>query len=224
MGEGLPASGPDWRAAGAGDHAACHVSALAGDQFLYTDGSRGLMHVSWPEPKVWEKRASTRLSHRIVAPPAIVVGGKELLVAVADAADNVTLLEAGSLRTRKRWSLGGRITAGPFAEGGMLGCVVGKNRLVWLDPARDQAAWEYTFLAEIVGRPLVVEKVLVVADLAGRILALDPQTGSPLGTGYTIRASTAPSTAPLPLADGRLLFPLSDGTLLVVPVARLQEP
>ena len=46
----------------------------------------------------------------------------------------MTLLDADSLAELKRWTMPGKITAGPFVRAGKIGCIVSKNRLVWLDP------------------------------------------------------------------------------------------
>ena len=61
------------------------------------------------------------------------------------------------------------------------------------------------------------------ADVAGQLRALVPASGAPLGPGYVLKASVAPAAAPVPFGTGRLLVPLTDGTLMVVPVAALRE-
>ena len=78
-----------------------------------------------------------------------------------------------------------KITAGPFVRSGRIGCVVGRNRLVWLDPEFDQSLWEYEFEADIVGAPHLIDGVLVVADVAGQFVALNPIDGVRLGADGT---------------------------------------
>jgi hypothetical protein len=108
-------------------------------------------------------------------------------------------------------------------RGGGAGLVVGKNRLVWLDPVKDQPAWEYAFVAPIVGQPELVEDLLVVADLQGAIMGLDPGTGNPAGPGYRLKANEAPAAAPLAFGAGLVFMPLMDGTVMVLPLDKLRQ-
>ena len=41
--------GPNWRVARADEDARGHIVALSADEFLMTDGSRGLTHWQWPQ-------------------------------------------------------------------------------------------------------------------------------------------------------------------------------
>jgi hypothetical protein len=77
-------------------------------------------------------------------------------------------------------------------------------------------------VANIVGVPLLVEGMLVAADVSGGFLALRPTDGQPIGAGYTLKANVAPDAAPVPFGPGRLLVPLNDGTLLLLPLAKLR--
>jgi hypothetical protein len=223
-GSGAVVAGPNWRAPGADDHAPGYAALLGRDDFLLTDGSRGLARVHWPSPKVQESRAKAELSHRIVAPPAVVpaAAGSPPRVCVADASDTLTLLDGERLQVIRRWTLGGKITAGPFVRGTGLLCVVEHKRLAWIDPDRDEPKWEYALVAAVVGATPLVEGMLIAADVSGRFLALDPQTGSPLGPGYTLKANVAPDAAPVPFGPGRLLVPLNDGTQLLLPLQKLK--
>ena len=110
----------------------------------------------------------------------------------------------------------GPVSAGPFVQGTGIGCVVGKNRLVWIDPEKDAPLWEYTFVSEIVGQPQLVDGVLLVANLAGQYLALDPANGRHRGPGYTLKANVAPAATPVPFGSERLFAPLTDGTIMLL--------
>lgn len=219
LGDGTPVNGPDWRGVGVDESQPGHVLALGNNQFALTDGGRKVMRLQWGEAKLWSPQESAELPHRIVAAPA-VLKGKLLL---ADASDTVTLLEGERLQVARRWSLGGKITAGPFVRGDGFGSVVGKKRLVWMDPAKEQPLWEYTFVGQVVGQPEVVDGLLIVADLTGAITALDPASGRPAGPGYRLRANVAPSATPLPFGPGRVWLPLTDGTGIVLPLAILRN-
>lgn len=220
LAKGNLANGPDWRGVAAQENSPCHIVALGNDDFVMTDGSRGLVRFHWGEGKLWDKKASAEASHRIVAPPAVLEGGR---IAIADASDTVTLLDGERLQPVRRWSMPGKITAGPFARGGAIGCVVGNDRLFWLDPSKDVPAWEQPFVAAIVGEPALIDGFLIVADLAGRVQALDPKTGEALGAGYTIKANAPPAAAPTPFGSGRLFVPLLDGSIMLLPIERLKS-
>jgi hypothetical protein len=220
----------NWRAAGAEDHASGHIVVLSDTECLVTDGSRGLARIVSTDGKSWLKRAEAKkFRHRITAPPVILPAtpSAKPRLCVADASDTLTLLEADRLSVLKRWPMTGKITAGPFVRSGKIGCVVGRNRLVWLDPDRDPEAqarastWEYTFDADIVGEPHIIEGDLVVADVAGQFRALDPATGDRLGPGLTLKANVAATAAPLPFGPGHAFVPLTDGTIVLVPLKKL---
>jgi outer membrane protein assembly factor BamB len=215
LNDGPVIPGPNWRAAGTDEDALGHVLAMPGNHYLISDGGRGLHLLHWPEPKVWDKRKSVQLSRRIVAPPILVPGKEKTRVCVADAADTVTLLDAETLAPVRSWAMPGPISAGPFVQGSGIGCVIGKNRLVWIDPGEVTPLWEYA-LGEIVGVPQLVDGVLVVANLAGQFMGLDPATGRRRGPGYTLKANVAPTASPVPFGPERLFAPLSDGTIMLL--------
>jgi outer membrane protein assembly factor BamB len=223
--DGTLAAGPNWRAAGADEQSTGHIVALGGDEFLLTDGSRGLSRVSWPSAKVHERLQKAELSQPIIAPPAVLpaIANAKPRVCVADAADTVTLLDSERLAVLRRWPMTGKITAGPFVRGTLIVCVVDNKRLVGIDPDRDKP-WQYTMVSNIVGAPLLVEDMLVAANVSGQFLALRPVDGQPIGAGkgFTLKANVAADTAPVPFGAGRLLVPLNDGTLLLLPLAKLR--
>lgn len=209
----------NWRNRGADADALGHVLHLGGDRFLVTDGSRGLFRLDWPLNQVWQAKPLTDLPmRRIVAAPVLLPAGDAgLRVCVADAEGTLTLLEGEALKVARRWSLGGTITAGPFVRGPRIGCVVDRQQLVWIDPDREELLWKYTTQGEsIVGQPQLMEAMVVVADMGGRFVALDPASGKPRGRGQTLTGSVAPAAAPVPFGPGRAFAPLTDGTVLLL--------
>jgi hypothetical protein len=221
---GPAASGPNWRARLADDDAPGFVTWAGGADYLVTDGSGKLKRFAWPEGGSWEEKGAVDLDRRITAPPVVLVRGEDgtgLRVCVADAANVLTLLEGPDLKVAGTWQLGGKITAGPFARGGRIGCVVDRRRLVLLDPGKKDLLWTYRAAADIVGEPEVVGDVLVVASLDGHFAAVESATGTARGRGYTLTANVAPAAAPVPWRTGLLFAPLADGTVLLLPTARL---
>src|SRR5262249_35820288 len=114
-------------------------------------------------------------------------------------------------------------TSGPFRLGDHVGCIVDRRRLVCIDPAKpDNIAWQYHDAGHvIVGTPHVANGLLFVALQSGKFVALDATTGHPKGNGYHLRANVAPMAAPVPFGNGRLLAPLSDGTLMILALKQL---
>jgi outer membrane protein assembly factor BamB len=241
----LDQSGPDWLSERAAPNAPCHVLALGGDRFLATDGSRGLGVWEWPRNREWrglprtnqrdEDDPSAHPRLRVAAPMVLLPakGSRTPRVIAADSAGVLHLLSVsadGSLQSARTWDLEGIITAAPLVyelpDGGVrVGCLLDQRRLVWLDPSRRERLWTYRTGGEaIVGRPQMVEDILVVALQSGHYVGLDPATGEAKGPGYTLRASAAPATAPVPFGPGRMLAPLSDGTALRLSVDLLRQP
>lgn len=213
--------GPTWRAVHADADARGHVVALGGDDFLISDGSSGLLRLSWPANALWKIKKLPALPIRriveapVVLPPTPANPGPR--VCVADAEGTITLLDGDELKPIRRWSLGDTITAGPFVRGQRIGCVVDRRHLVWIDPAQDEVAWKHTTASEgIVGQPQLAGDLIVVADRAGRFLGLDPATGKPRGTGFTVKSSVAPAVAPVAFGADQVFAPLTDGTVLLL--------
>jgi hypothetical protein len=205
---------------------------LGGDHFLVSDGSNGLQRLRWTAAGDWAwdgnggKTLVLARAARVVGVSAVLTAeGAEPRVAVADADGTVTLVQADNLKPLRRWKLPGRWTAGPFVRGDRLGCVVAGDTLVWLNPDRADPEWTHRVEgAAIVGQPQLVGDVVAVADQAGRLIGLDPATGKPLGAGCTLQAVAVPAAAPLAYGKDRLFAPLSDGTVLVLPIEKLKGP
>jgi hypothetical protein len=204
------------------------VVPLNATDFLVTDGSRRLIHMSWPQDNDdCEEKAGTDLPARIVAPPVVLASGGAFRVFVADADNRVTLLQGdmkGGFETVRTVTLDGKISAGPFVLGKGVGCILDQRQLVLLDAEKNKPVWRgaYEAEADIVGLPSVVGGLLVVADLEGRFVGLDPATGKPRGRGYKLKANVAPACAPVPFGSERLFAPLTDGTVLLLSLRRLE--
>lgn len=213
----------NWRAAGAELHARGHIVLWNTTDGVLTDGSRGIIRIGSSDGKTWTKRLEKQLAHRITSSPVVIPtpeAGKTKLC-VADASDTLTLLDSDRLNVLQSWSMPGKITAGPFVRAGKLGCVVGRNLLVWLDPNEKQVMWQYDF-ADIVGEPHLIDGDLIVADVAGRFVALDPKDGRPQGPVLTLKANVAATATPLRFGAGQVFVPLTDGTVVILPLEKLR--
>jgi hypothetical protein len=238
--------GPDWREHLTSPDTTGHVVALSPEVFLTTDGARGLTCWQWSE-KTWTSLPpgrplpGFRLPERITTVPLVLppLMGSLAGVCVADAGDNLTFLDvdkAGGIRRVRHWELRGPVTAGPFLRhlpGGAIrvGCVVGGNRLVWVDPA--VAGYrEYTAPTPIVGRPGVCDGLVVVAEQGarvgaeqgGRVVGLNTSTLTPVGPGYNAPGGAIPAASAVAFGAQRVLLPLCDGTAMLVTFDRLLHP
>jgi hypothetical protein len=174
------------------------------------------------------EKPTLELADRVVGAPAVLSrdgDGTKLRVCVADERGTVHLLEGETLNPIQHWDLKAEVTAGPFVRGDRVGCVVGQHRLAWLDPARVEPAWIHDNRGkEIVGQPQLADGMVVVADVSGRFVGLDPATGQARGPGYQLRSSVGPAAAPCGFGPGRVFAPLTDGTVLLLPLQSLREP
>jgi outer membrane protein assembly factor BamB len=224
--------GPQWRSPLVRPEARGHVLGLDAERFLTTDGGRILICIRWPLKQENLRLSVHQLGDRIVAAPLLLPGaeGGPAEVCVADAGGVVTLLTVdreGKIEGVRKWDLGGPITTAPWvastARGHVrLACVVDKSKLVWLDPKRDEPLWDYSTKggAAIVDRPHEIEGLVVVADQSGRVVGLEPDwwplSGLPIGDGYELSGSVVAASSPVAFGPGRLLVPLTDGTMIIL--------
>lgn len=224
-------SGRKWRAETADPDSVGHVVQVGTGEYLFTDGSHTISRLQWPVGQVWQPpKPEVKLPARIVAPPLLLPQAQGVpFVLVADVDNNLTLLRADLQgKPERMWKLPGTLTAGPFRRGSHVGCVLDRRTLVWLDPARDGFLWKQPYTTPgkaIVGEPHVLGGMVVVADLSGRFVGLDPATGQPhWQNGFRLEASVAPAASPTPFGPNQALAPLSDGTLLRLSLQALRHP
>jgi outer membrane protein assembly factor BamB len=224
--------GPQWRASRINAAAQGHAVWLGGEEFLITNGQRGLTRWQFRGDDTYAAIPNDATAAKpalelpdLVAGAPVVLSQTPLQVCIADERGTVHLLEGATLKPVRQWALPEPVTAGPFVRGDRLGCVVGRRRLVWLDPRLDRPLWTYVSPGEgIVGWPQLADGMLLVADVSGRFVGLDPATGEARGPGYRLRASVGPAAAPVGFGSGRAFAPLTDGTVLLLPLHHLREP
>jgi hypothetical protein len=214
-------SGPGWRGRNSDPGARGHVVVLGPEEFLTTDGSRGISRWRWPAGKNYQEEKKADLPNPIVAPPVIWRGESATEtphVCLADAGGTVRLLRGSDLQEVRRWELKGKITSGPFVRGKYIGCGVDQRRLIWIDPAKDKTAWEYQTPGEgIVGQPRIIGGMVVIADVTGRFVGLDPATGQARWQpDINLGASLAPTATPTEFGPDRAFVPLIDGTVFLL--------
>jgi hypothetical protein len=188
-----------------------------------TNGLRGLRRLRWAD--LFSGEQDITLSARIVAAPLVLPPGPAGLRAiVATFDDTLTLVEGPELKTHRTWRLPGKLTTGPFALGSGVALIVAGRRVLWIDPTKDGVAWEYPTTGDgIIGQPQLAGGLLVIADISGQIVGIDPATGKAVGQGYTLQASAAPAATPVAFGEDRILLPLTDGTAVLLPLARLRD-
>jgi outer membrane protein assembly factor BamB len=231
--EGSGNGGPNWRTEYADVGAAGHVVQINEEEFLTTDGSRGVTHWKWPLKGTFSvvpegtKAPTAQTAARIVSAPVVLPAAKPgdpLRVVVADHDGNLTLLVGDALKTERVWKLNGQVTSGPFARGERVGCVIDQRVLVWIDPAKAKPLWKFTMQGDgIVGQPRLVGKSILVADLSGKFVALDSDTGKQVGKEQTLAGSAAPMATPVAFDDAHALVSLTDGTVYLLPLKDFEE-
>jgi outer membrane protein assembly factor BamB len=225
-------NGPNWHLKSSPIELRGHVVWLGGEEFLATDGRRGVRRWQFGEDDIWSevppgKEFAVQLTEPIAGIPIILSrpgGATPLRVCLADVNGTIYLFEGNDLKLARQWELKESITAGPFVRDGMIGCVLAGRRLVWLDPAKDEKLWKYDTPGEgIIGQPQIADGQVIVADVSGRFVGLDPATGVARGPGYELRASVGPAATPVGFGTGRAFAPLTDGTVLLLPLRHLDE-
>jgi len=235
--------GPNWRLRRLGPEARGYVLDLGEGRCLTTNGADGVTCWDWAAGQAFqalprrnalpkgELPPTLRLKDLVAAPPLLVPSAaqKAPRVCLADASGRLILFEllaSGALREVRSWDLKGRVTAGPslrtLKDGEIrLGCVMDGGRLVWLDPEQAEPLWQYGTPDDIlVGLPQLLGEVLVLAYQSGRFVVLDPGKGKARGPGYTLRGNIASVVSPAAFGPGQAFAPLSDGTVLLLPLDR----
>jgi outer membrane protein assembly factor BamB len=235
--------GPNWRSKTAPSEAMGRLTALGKDTFLASDGGHGLTYWQWnapanyialPKDKNPDKPSLELTGGSLAADPVLLpeVKDKPRQVCIADVNGGVTLItvtDDGHLKLGPRLEAGGQITAGPFIEtlpegATRIACVIDNHRFIWIDPEKQTILWRYRGapLPALVGRPRLVGGRVIVADDSGLIVGLDQDMGTVVGQPLRLPGSTLPAASPVGFGADRLFAPLSDGTVLLPPLSRIQ--
>jgi outer membrane protein assembly factor BamB len=123
-------------------------------------------------------------------------------------------------RRLARWTLGLNVTRGPVLRDGRLLAVVDDRRLICLapdaPPDAEQPLWiTEPFAGRLRGMPLLAGDTLLVADNGQQLTGIRLADGQQAWS-TRLRVRVGPSATPVPCAEGKMLVPLSDGTLQVM--------
>jgi predicted Zn finger-like uncharacterized protein len=229
--------GPTWRGERLPAQSVCHLAALGEGDFLASDGNRTLTRWHWPKgDRLFEAKQRATLNDRIASPPVVFTDGESARVCIADAKGAVSLWDAADLteplRTWRRTGPNSVIPEGPISAGPFLthdsrgkariGYVVAGAHLVWLAPGEDKPLWVALRAARapgngVVGLPQLQGNRLLLTDRSGQFQQLDLDTGERIGQALKLPEGSSPAAAALALNERRLLAPLTDGTIVVVP-------
>lgn len=220
-----------WRDPTAASTTPGHALLLSNNELLATDGQRKLLRWERSDGKAWSQiqAAALSLPGRVVTPIASIVdGSNQPNAVVGDDTGKVYLLGVGNLPSQREWEAKGTITRGPFRIGpSSIGCVVDQKRLVWFDVnGADGQVLEFDAAsggdveAGIVGQPQAIGDLLLIPELSGRFTWLNLKTGEPVGQPMQLVGSLVPASGAVPLGAGLSFAPLSDGTVMLVPLPR----
>ncbi|MCS6976875.1 MAG: PQQ-binding-like beta-propeller repeat protein [Gemmatales bacterium] len=199
-----------------------HAALVAPDHLLIANGLNRLQQ--WKKSgNVWQKGEDVLElpTGRIITPLLVIPRESDRYLCLGDDANHLHLFSASRLVPLRVWDVGGRITRGPFLRGRYVGCIVDNVRLVWLDPEQDTLLWQYPAPGEgpgkgwMVGEPALHGEQVIVAHRSGDYVWLDAATGKVQATSH-VGSQAIPTTGVVPFGPGRVLSPLSDGTLMIV--------
>ncbi len=221
--DGAVEMGPTWRAAQADNNALGHVVWVRDNHYLVTDGSRGIKQYLWVNETSRMEQANATLEGRILQAPVLLPpkkGGNPRVLLI-DKSNKITLWDAIDLDDApliREWKFQGELTRGPFPRKNRFGVILNETRLLWFDPSRNEKRWEYTAAAAIVGEPQLIDGKLVVADIAGRVVVVNPKDGKVLKEVEALLPTASPLTTPVAWSPGWTFIPLTDGTAVWWPL------
>lgn len=121
----------------------------------------------------------------------------------------------------KSWNLGGRLSGQPFVRGNTLVAIVDDRRLACIFPNEANEDGAPNWISEplkgrIRGEPVLSGGLLLATDDSRRVSGLRLSDGKQVWS-KRLSAKVGPAATVVPFGPQKLLVPLSDGTLLVMP-------
>ena len=211
---------------GTGSNNRLDLVSLSSEAILLIDGRRHLRRLEFRTEDAWtrwDEIGSEFEPHgdetRFAGRPLVVLDR----LFVFDTEGTLYCLEADDPgRCLASWPLSLSVTRGPVLRDGRLVAVVGDRRLICLAAeARsevEQPLWiSEPFGGRIRGMPVLAGDTLLVADNSRQLTGIRLADGEKVWS-VRLRTSLGPSATPVPCADGKMLVPLSDGTLEVMQI------
>jgi outer membrane protein assembly factor BamB len=208
-----------------------HALLLSEKELIATDGARRLLRWERTDGKTWAQIKAAEM----ILPARITTGivavrdqSGEPHVCVGDETGKLYLLSVGALPAQREWEVKGAITRGPFCLGQhAIGCIVDGARLAWFDvngPDGQVLTYDSSASGEveagIVGQPQAVGDYILVPELAGRFTWLNLKTGEPTMAPVTLAGSLIPASSAVPLGKQWFFAPVSDGTVMLLPLPK----
>ncbi|HUR54327.1 MAG TPA: PQQ-binding-like beta-propeller repeat protein, partial [Gemmataceae bacterium] len=218
--------------------AVCYLTVLSGDTFLTSDGGKLLTRWTWGGRDMTPTQTTWEVRERIAVPPLLLPtagGGTFPRLLVADVTGSVWMYEmTKSGPPVRRWRAGvGHVPTGrptsPLALGTdangrfVVSYVVDHRSAVCFTPDKDVTLWVAKTgddtASSLVGAPRpIADGRWLIADLSGKVRALDGASGKPVATGTVALPGVVPAATGSQVDASRMLIPLSDGSAVVVPV------
>ena len=152
-----------------------------------------------------------------VRSPVVSAGG--LILAGSDDGRLYGLSAEGALK--RRWPLGGPVTAGPVAHGDRVFVGTQNGRIVCIAPEADDPVWHWRLDARVEPCSLLVsENRLLVGTVQGDLLLFSAEDGSKI---RSLRAGRA-AVRGMALSKSRLFVASDDGHLYSFPSERIAAP
>jgi hypothetical protein len=224
--------GPTWRNERLTPEVICTLAAISEEEFLSTDGNRSMVRWHWPaDQNVFETKGRLNWTEKLLNSMSVIKVNDTPHVAVADVKGAVSLWDINKPTKPVRIWRGAEkgtiptsnVTYGPFVVGSNLGYMISSGHLVCISPTEDSPKWISKPLVEgtsegLIGQPSILGDKLILTNRSGRVSEVNLQTGERIAAGWSLVGNVAPSSAPIPADEKHLLVPLTDGTLLLVPI------
>jgi outer membrane protein assembly factor BamB len=212
-----------WRDPSAPSSSIGHAAFIDAKQLIASDGHRKLVRWERDEKQAWRRLpdAAVELTARIGTPPLIVQNGQgETAVVVGDEAGHLHLVTLSGIPSQRQFNMDGPITKGPFLLGtSRIGCVVAGTHFAWLSLTEDGPKRIFTPSEPgIVGQPQAFGNLAIVAEQAGGYSWIDLTQDAKVVNRVAFKGHLTPASGATGLGATWAFAPLSDGTIMLIPV------
>jgi hypothetical protein len=225
-----------WRSEAAVAGEPCWIVPFAENEFLTTDGHRGLTRWRWADAMEWKATVGpwTLREKTVLAPLVFSTSANEKRIVVADTLGNVSLLDADAVgEPLQRWRGDEADAENPIPPGvattnllatstpdgqRLIVYSVANKHLVAVRPTDAKPAW-------VVKRPAGSEFLggiglpgyVLMTDQFGTVTAFESASGGKLGTVRPENKELLPRTVATPFGEQQLILPMWDGSVVFLP-------